>query len=131
MIVLDTHVWLWWISSPEKLSAAALRAVNDAVAGNGVVRSSLSTWELALLVEKGRVQLSITMQDWVRKTESLPFVRFVPMDNTIALRSVSLPGAFHADPADRIIAATALVMGLPLVTKDEKIRAYPHLHTIW
>ena len=75
--------------------------------------------------------LSINVQDWIRKTESLPFVRFVPVDNAIALRSVSLPGTFHSDPADRIIAATALVMGLPLVTKDEKIRAYPHLRTIW
>jgi len=131
MIVLDTHVWLWWISCPEKLGAAAMQAVNAAVAGNGIVLSSISTWEIALLVEKGRLELAVTMQDWVRTTESLPFVRFAPVDNTIALRSVSLPGAFHADPADRIIAATALVMGLPLVTKDEKIRAYPHLRTIW
>jgi PIN domain nuclease of toxin-antitoxin system len=131
MIVLDTHVWLWWISSPEKLAADAARAIHDAAEKNGIVISSISAWEVALLVEKGRLVLSIDVQDWVRKTESLPFVRFVPVDNAIALRSVAMPGAFHADPADRIIAATALVMGLPLVTKDEKIRAYPHLRTIW
>jgi PIN domain nuclease of toxin-antitoxin system len=131
MIVLDTHVWLWWISSPEKLAADAARAIHDAAKKNGIVISSISAWEVALLVEKGRLVLSIDVQDWVRKTESLPFVRFVPVDNAIALRSVAMPGAFHADPADRIIAATALVMGLPLVTKDEKIRAYPHLRTIW
>jgi PIN domain nuclease of toxin-antitoxin system len=131
MMVLDTHVWLWWISSPEKLAADAARAINDAAENNGILISSISAWELALLVEKGRLMLSIDVQDWIRKTESLPFVRFVPVDNAIALRSVSLPGTFHADPADRIIAATALVMGLPLVTKDEKIRAYPHLRTIW
>ncbi len=131
MIVLDTHVWLWWISSPEKLAADAAQAINDAAGKNGIVISSISAWELALLVEKGRLVLSIDVQDWVRKTESLPFVRFAPIDNAIALRSVSLPGIFHADPADRIIAATALVMGLPLATKDEKIRVYPHLRTIW
>jgi PIN domain nuclease of toxin-antitoxin system len=131
MIILDTHVWLWWISSPEKLAADAAQAINDAAENNGIVISSISAWELALLVEKGRLMLSIDVQDWIRKTESLPFVRFVPVDNAIALRSVSLRGTFHADPADRIIAATALVMGLSLVTKDEKIRAYPYLRTIW
>jgi PIN domain nuclease of toxin-antitoxin system len=131
MIVIDTHVWLWWISSPEKLAAEAAQAINAAVEGHGIVISSISAWEVALLVEKGRLELSMSAQDWVQKTESLPFVRFVPVDNSIALRSLALPGTFHADPADRIIAATALVMGLPLVTKDEKLLAYPHLRTIW
>jgi PIN domain nuclease of toxin-antitoxin system len=55
----------------------------------------------------------------------------VPVDNTITLRSVDLPGNFHPDPADRIIAATAMTMGLPLVTRDDKIRNYQHLKTIW
>jgi PIN domain nuclease of toxin-antitoxin system len=76
MIVLDTHVWLWWISSPEKLAADAARAINDAVEKNGIVISSISAWEVALLVEKGRLVLSIDVQDWVRKTESLPFVLY-------------------------------------------------------
>lgn len=131
MIVLDTHVWLWWISNPELLASEASRAVNQAILENGIVISSISTWEVAMLVEKGRLELSIDVRDWVRKTEGLPFVRFIPVDNTISLRSVSLPGHFHADPADRIITATALTMGLPLVTKDEKILGYPHVNTIW
>lgn len=131
MIVIDTHVWLWWISSPEKLAGEAAQAVNAAMEGHGIVISSISAWEIAMLVEKGRLELSMPVQDWVRKTESLPFVRFAPVDNSIALRSFALPGTFHADPADRIIAATALVMGLTLVTKDEKLLAYPHLRTIW
>ncbi|NOQ46291.1 MAG: PIN domain-containing protein [Desulfobulbaceae bacterium] len=131
MILLDTHVWLWWISNPENLAENAILAINQAVGEKGVIISSISTWEIALLVEKGRLELCIDVRDWVRKTEGLPFVRFMPVDNTIALRSVSLPGDFHTDPADRIITATALTMGLPLVTKDEKIHAYPHVHTIW
>ena len=131
MIVLDTHAWLWWISNPEKLGLAAASAIEQAMSENGILLSSISTWEIALLVAKGRLALSIDVRDWVRKTESLPFVRFMPVDNTVALRSVALPGEFHADPADRIIVATALSTGLPLVTKDEKIRACSFVQTIW
>ena len=131
MIVLDTHAWLWWISNPEKLGLAAASAIEQAMSENGILLSSISTWEIALLVAKGRLALSIDVRDWVRKTESLPFVRFMPVDNTVALRSVALPGEFHADPADRIIVATALSTGLPLVTKAEKIRACSFVQTIW
>ncbi len=74
--------------------------------------------------------MTIPVRDWLRKTEGLPFVRFLPVDNTIALRSVSLPGTFLPDPADRIITATAMTMGFALLTRDEKILAYPHIRTI-
>ncbi|MCK5098941.1 MAG: type II toxin-antitoxin system VapC family toxin [Desulfobacteraceae bacterium] len=131
MIVIDTHVWLWWISNPEKLAINAARAIDKAVNDDGMIISSISTWEIALLINKGRLKLSINVRDWVRKTESLSFIRFVPVDNTIALRSVTLPGDFHPDPADRIITATAMTMGLPLVTRDDKILGYPHVETIW
>jgi len=131
MIVLDTHVWLWWISNPEKLSTSAGQAIDQAVTEKGIIISSISTWEVALLVDKGRLELSIDVRDWVRKTEGLPFVNFIPVDNTISLRSVTLPGQFHSDPADRIITATAMTMGLPLVTRDDKILNYQHIRTIW
>ena len=131
MIVLDTHVWLWWISNPEKLSTSAGQAIDQAVTEKGIIISSISTWEVALLVDKGRLELSIDVRDWVRKTEGLPFVNFIPVDNTISLRSVTLPGQFHSDPADRIITATAMTMGLPLVTRDDKILNYQHVRTIW
>ena len=131
MIVIDTHVWLWWISNPENLAANAGKAIEKAVNDSSIIISSISVWETALLVEKGRLKLSVDINDWVRKSESLPFIRFVPVDNTIALRSVALPGDFHSDPADRIITATAMTMGLPLVTKDDKILDYPHVETIW
>ncbi len=131
MIVLDTHVWLWWISNPENLSSRAEQAIAQAVKQKGVIISSISTWEIALLVARERLALTIDVRDWIRKTEGLPFVRFMPVDNTIALRSVSLPGLFHQDPADRIITATAMTMGIPLVTRDNKILSYPHVQTIW
>ena len=131
MIVLDTHAWIWWISNPEKLGAVASSAIEQAMQENSIFLSSISTWEIALLVAKGRLALSINLRDWVRKIESLPFIRFMPVDNTITLRSVDLPGDFHADPADRIIVATALSTGLPLVTKDEKIQNCFFVQTIW
>ena len=131
MIVLDTHIWLWWISNPDYLSPSAQHAIDFAISEKGIIISSISTWEVALLVEKGRLELSIEVRDWVRKTEDLPFVRFMPVDNTIALRSINLPDNFHPDPADRIIAATAMTMGLPLVTKDDKFINYHHVKTIW
>lgn len=131
MIVLDTHVWIWWLSNPEKLSSKATEVINNEIQDDGIVISSISTWEIALLVTRGRLEISIDVRDWIRKTEGLSFVTFMPVDNTIALRSVSLPGNFHSDPADRIIAATAMTMGLPLVTCDEKILSYTHLQTIW
>ncbi len=84
-----------------------------------------------MLADRGRLTLSMDVADWIARAEAMPFFRFVPVDNTIAHRSVRLPGALHQDPADRIIVATALTLGMPLVTKDEKLRGYRHLSTVW
>jgi len=70
-------------------------------------------------------------EDWIARSESLPFLDFVPVDNRIAIRSTRLPGSFHADPADRIIVATTLLLGATLITKDDKLRRYPHVDTLW
>lgn len=131
MIVLDTHAWLWWVSDPELLSPAARQAVEEAAAAGDVHVSSISTWEVAMLVKVGRLRLSMPVRDWIRKTEALPFLTFHPVDNAVALRSIYLPGRFHNDPADRIIVATAIELGAPLVTKDAKIRDYPFAPTVW
>lgn len=69
--------------------------------------------------------------DWIARCEALPFFNFVPVDNAIGVRSVGLPEPLHRDPADRIIIATALSLGMPLVTQDAKIRGYSHVKTIW
>ncbi len=138
MILLDTHAWIWWLAQPESLSDAAYAAVGRAVAtwevgsgGAGLAVSSISVWELAMLVERGRLELTTTPTEWVERCESLPFLSFVPVDNRVALRSVSLAPSFHADPADRVIVATALVHDMTLVTKDERIRGYGLVPTIW
>lgn len=131
MIVLDTHAWVWWISSPQQVSKPAREVIDGAMERGEIFVSSISCWEIALLIRKGRLELSMPVEDWVARSEALPFVQFVPFDNRIALRSNSLPGDLHEDPADRAIIATALTLGAPLVSKDTKIRDYPHVKTVW
>lgn len=131
MIVLDTHTWIWFISKPEVLSKRAKKAVSAAVEEKSVLISSISVWEVALLVKKKRLTLSLDVTDWIAKSEGLPFIQFIEISNSIAVKSVNLPQPLHPDPADRIIIATALSAGVPLVTKDKKLLNYPHVKTIW
>lgn len=131
MIVIDTHILVWWVNDPATLSEPAKKAIDDAVQTSSVYVSCISSWEIALLVERGRLQLTLDVRDWLCRCEALPFLSFVPVDNAIAVESVRLPDFPHPDPTDRIIAATALSLGAKLVTKDEKLRSYPHVNTIW
>jgi PIN domain nuclease of toxin-antitoxin system len=131
MIVLDTHAWIWFISNPDLLSKRAKKAVNTAVEDQSILISSISAWELALLVTKKRIKLTLDVTDWIAKSESLPFIQFLPVTNSIAVKSVNLPLPLHPDPADRIIIATALSVGAPLVTKDKKLLGYGPVKTIW
>ncbi len=131
MIVLDTHVWVWFISNPELLSKRAEKAINKAVQKENLLISSISAWELALLVKENRLSLALDVADWIAKSESLPFIQFVPVTNSIAVKSVNLPDPFHPDPADRIIIATALSHGAQIVSKDKKMLVYSQIQTIW
>ncbi len=131
MIVLDTHTWLWWLSNPELLSPSAREAVEQATVSKAVCLSTISTWEIALLVERGRLELKVPVSRWVAISETLPFLRFVPPDNAILLQAAAFDESFPRDPADRIIAATARRLECPLVTKDRKLRGQQSLHTIW
>ena len=131
MIVLDTHVWVWFISNPELLSKAAKKAINVSMEQKAIFISSISAWELALLAAKKRLKLTIDVTDWITKSERLPFLQFIPVDNSVAVKSVNLPQPLHKDPADRLIIATAITIAAPVVTKDEKLLDYPHVKTIW
>lgn len=130
MILLDTHAWIWFVSNPEILSNRARNRIEASVKEK-IYISSISTWEVALLVQRKRLVLKMEAGDWIRKSEELPFFAFIPVDNAIALRSVQLPPPFHKDPADRIIVATALTIGATIVTKDEKLLKYRHVKTVW
>ncbi|MFO8239985.1 MAG: type II toxin-antitoxin system VapC family toxin [Dissulfuribacterales bacterium] len=131
MIILDTHIWVWFISNPELLSKRAKRYVDAAVEEKAIMISSISVLEVALLIAKKRLILRLELNDWIAKSEMLPFFKFIPVDNSIAIKSVNLPQPLHSDPADRIIIATAISLGAPIVTKDEKIMNYSQVQTIW
>lgn len=131
MIVLDTHALIWWATGDPTLSKKARTAIAHELAGGEIAVSAISAWEIAMLVERERLVLSMDVSSWLATVSAIEAVRFVPVDVEIATKSVDLPGEFHKDPADRMIVATARKFAVPLITKDEKIRAYPHVKTIW
>ena len=131
MIVLDTHVWVWWVSGSAPLTPRAQGAIAAGVEERAIHISSISAWEVVQLVARGRLELTMDVADWIARSESLPFAHFVPVDNRIAVRATRLPGRLHSDPADRIIISTSQVLGARLVTRDERLWEYPHVETVW
>lgn len=132
MIVLDTHALLWWVEGDTaKLSVRARREIGAEREIGGIIVSSITAWEIALLVSKRRLGLAADVDLWLAKVARVDGLRFAPIDNEIAVAAVNLPGQLHRDPADRIIVATARHYDASLVTGDQQLRAYPHVKTIW
>jgi len=132
LIVLDTHALLWWVNDDKKLSPTARKTIRSTLnKGEDVLVSSITAWEITMLASKGRLTLTMDVSEWLTSTATIEGVRYVPVDNEIAIHSVNLPGVFHPDPADRMITALARRYNVPLVTADEKIRGYKHVKTIW
>ncbi|WP_175821824.1 MULTISPECIES: type II toxin-antitoxin system VapC family toxin [unclassified Burkholderia] len=131
MIVLDTHALVWWAAGDPALSKKARSAIDRARGDSALVASAISAWEIAMLVRHERLVLTMDVDAWLATVAQIDGMRFVPIDADIAAKSASLPGTFHKDPADRMIVATARRLGAPLVTRDEKIRAYAHVKTLW
>ena len=126
MIVLDTHVWIWWVHGDATL-APAFRAQIDAAQQTGIGVSAISCWEVAKLVERQRLSLPCPVLEWIEQALSYPGMRLIELSPRICAESSQLPGTFHRDPADQIIVATARVLNAPLVTMDAKILAYPNV----
>ena len=133
MIVLDTHAVLWWVNGDPQLSPNAHAAIEQELRGGGgvILISAITAWEIALLLEKGRITLSMGIDDWLDTVEEIEGVRIVPVDVATAVESTRLPGEFHKDPADRMIVALARHFNAVLVTADEKINDYRHVKTVW
>lgn len=130
MIVADTHAWLWWISGDAALSSAAKEVLAGALDDGQLGVSAISVWEAAILAKKGRLELALEIPELVRHCETLPGFRFLAVTPHIAMASVAIE-PFHADPADRLIAATAFAHRAALVTKDTRLRALDGLVSLW
>jgi PIN domain nuclease of toxin-antitoxin system len=121
-ILLDTHAALWAAS---KSLAPEVKATVSAAAERGeLLISPISAWEIGVLVRKGRIRLLVPVEEYVRSLFRLTGVVTAQLSPVIALAATTLPGAFHADPADRLLVATAAEYGARFVTRDKKIHAY-------
>ncbi|MCX7017004.1 MAG: type II toxin-antitoxin system VapC family toxin [Candidatus Sumerlaeota bacterium] len=129
MILLDTHIWLWWVHGTPGLSSSQTEAIraheNDEI---GV--SVISCWEVAKLVQHGRLTLPRPLKPWFDQALGYPGVTLIGLTPEIITESVELPGGFHRDPADQLIVATARILRCPLAICDAKIQAYPGVQTI-
>ena len=131
VIILDTHVWVWWVTGNPRLTAAQAAVIAHAYRYRTVGISAVSCWEIAMLVYKGRLQLGADLLTWFREELDYPSVALLPLTPEIAVRAYHLPETFQPDPADRLIVATAIEHGCPLVTSDERIiehRVVPTIH---
>lgn len=129
MIILDTHIWVWWVHGDPRLSSRYIRYIQaHEDAGLGI--SAISCWEVAKLVERGRLILPIPIADWFEQAFSYTGMSIIELTPRICIESTQLPGDFHHDPADQLIVATARVHGCPLVSMDQKIQAYSHVVTV-
>jgi len=130
VIVLDTHVWWWSISEPAQLSRKARQFIMKIPPEQRAI-ASISIWEFAMMVTRGRIAMTISPDEWLDYAINKTGLMILELNSKIALESCNLPGNFHKDPADRIIVATARVSRSQLITKDQKIIEYPHVTTVW
>jgi PIN domain nuclease of toxin-antitoxin system len=128
--LLDTHIWLWWLTGAEALPVAQRNALDKLARRDRPALSAISLWEAQLLVSKGRLVPNEPFAPWIRRMTAADVVELIPMDVEVILALHSLPASFHGDPADRLIVATARAHGLVLATQDKAIRR-SRLTTLW
>ena len=121
-MLLDTHIWIWWLTGRGDLSRAEHNAL-DAEAGLHPPRiSAMTLWETQMLHEHGRLLLDAPFESWLLEATAPGIVEILPLDIAVILELNRLPPSFHGDPADRVIVATARAFGIALATHDRKIR---------
>lgn len=128
LIILDTHAWVWWSNAPEKLSTRARDEIGRA---DRVAVSTMSCLEIATLVRRRRITLDRDLSSWIQQGLSQPRVELVPVSGEIAVLAGELPQAFPSNPADRLIAATAIVWRAALVTSNARIQQSGAVRCVW
>jgi PIN domain nuclease of toxin-antitoxin system len=131
MILLDTHALAFLVLKPEKLSKAAARAIAKEETRDGVAIASITLWEMAQLMDSGRLRVMGSVESFLRDLTHRPGLTTLDLTAEIAALTVQFPPDFPRDPGDRIIASTSRAHAIPLVTKDERLRQSPLLRTIW
>lgn len=129
MILLDTHVLLWWALDPDRLSSAAAASLQG-MERRGGFASAISIWELGIKVQRGKLDLGISIEEFARRIAKSGIVQLLPVTTATWLRSLELPWD-HRDPADRIIVATALLQDVPLLTADTEIQRFQGISCVW
>ncbi|MBS1249956.1 MAG: Ribonuclease VapC22 [Chloroflexi bacterium] len=129
MILLDTHIWVWFVDESDRLTKHHKQVIEQHQE-DGLGLSAISCWEVAKLVEYNRLKLACPVDEWIRAATTISGMQLIELTPRIAVTSTKLPGDFHRDPADQIIVATAQVYELELLTIDEKILNYEHVCTV-
>ena len=120
-VLLDTHVLLWWFDDHERLSTAQRDIINAVDSKSALLVSDISLWEIATLQSLGRIRLLIPLREWLDKATAPPLVQRHGISPAVAAEVAALPASFHRDPVDRILVATARVLGVTLLTQDRRI----------
>jgi PIN domain nuclease of toxin-antitoxin system len=123
-LLLDTHVWIWFMLANPELSISERTTINRAAASGRLRIAAISVWEAALLASRGRIVLGQPMGQWIERAVSARGLSIEPLLPRVAIEGSALPEAFHRDPADRMIVATARVTGAILMTRDRRILDY-------
>jgi PIN domain nuclease of toxin-antitoxin system len=131
VILLDTHALVWWAADTARLSARAKRAIGIALRDGYIAASAISLFEIATAIRRRRLVLEVPPEQWLTDLRLLPELRVEPVSADIAEIAGSFDEKFPGDPADRIIAATAVALGLKLVTADARLRRAHQLQAVW
>jgi PIN domain nuclease of toxin-antitoxin system len=121
-LLLDTHIWLWWLTPESPLTRSERAALDEAAERRDVCLSAISMWEAQVLHAKQRLVLPLPFADWLTRATDDRILSVLPLDRDVVIALDALPSTFHGDPADRLIVATARAHALPLATRDAAIR---------
>jgi PIN domain nuclease of toxin-antitoxin system len=128
-LLLDTHIALWLDSGSDRLRASTRGQIDECWQNGGsVLLSAVSAWEIALLVDTGRIILDLSVEAWVERFTGRPGVNAVPLTQHAGARAYRLHHLGHRDPGDRLLIATAIELSCPLVTYDARILHFAEAH---